>query len=94
MTYTFSAPMKDPAAALDYEMDWSAWLEDGETISAVEITSPDGALTVTNASTANGKVLWRLAGGVANIDYTITVQITTSSEQVDHRSVRIPVRDQ
>lgn len=93
-TYTFSAPMKDPEAALDYEMDWSEWLEQGETISGVQVTSSDAALDVSNASTSDGKVLWRLTGGVASSDYFVTVQITTSSGQVDHRTVRVPVRNQ
>ncbi len=92
MSFTFTAPRKDPAATLDYQMDWSAVLADGETITAQTVTSITG-ITISGVSQASGIVRWRVAGGTSGTSYPITVQITTSAGQIDQRTVQLPVRD-
>lgn len=97
MSYSFTAPIKDPSAVLDYVMDWSPWLATGETIIASPlplVTSANPAMTVANISVSDGdKVRFRLSGGNAGSDYLVTVRITTSSGQVDERTIRIQVRE-
>lgn len=93
MSFTFTAPRKDPAATLDYEMDWSAVLADGETITAEDVTCADDDITISGVTQASGIVRWRVAGGTSGSSYQVTVEITTSAGQVDQRTVSIPVRD-
>lgn len=97
MSYSFTAAPKDPSALLDYEMDWSAWLAEGETIVSSPlpvVSSSAPALTVGTVSVSGGtKVRFRIGGGVAGQNYTVTVRITTSIGQIDERSVLYRVRE-
>ena len=88
MSTTFQAPPKDPAAILIHAMDWTAWLETAETISAQTATSSVPAeLVIDQVAQATGVVTWRVQGGTAGKKYTVTIQITTSSGRRDERSV-------
>lgn len=94
MSYSYIAPAKDPEAILDYQMDWTDWLLAGETIIAEAVVPSDPALLISGVTLAGtGAVQWRTAGGVAGRDYLVTVSITTSTGQIDQRTVRIPVRE-
>jgi hypothetical protein len=93
MTFTFDAPWKDPNSTLDYSMDWSGWLDDGETITSQQVTADPAGLTVSNVSGASGVVRWRLAGGTVGTVYYVTVRVTTSVGQIDDRTVRIRIKD-
>lgn len=88
MSTTFQAPTKDPAAILFHEMDWTSWLADGETITAQSAASsaPDDML-IDQVTQAAGVVTWRVRGGTAGRKYAVTVQITTSDNRRDERSV-------
>lgn len=87
-----SAYLKDPAAVLDYAVDWNDWLAVGETITAVDVVVPAG-LTEGATTNAAGVVTVWLSGGTADVDYTVTFHITTSAARQDERSIRILVRD-
>lgn len=94
MSYEFTAPIKDPAAVLDHGMDWSDWLDEGETITGTPtvVSSPAG-LTIGTVTHANGIVSWRVSGGTLGQDYIATCRVTTSAGRVEERSVRYRVRD-
>ena len=88
--------IKDPDAVLDYGVDWSPWLETGETISTSEWTaSPDG-LTVMDepapGMSGTSTLVW-LSGGVAGRTYRVTNRITTTAGRIDERSIEIRVRE-
>jgi hypothetical protein len=87
MSTTFQAPTKDPAAILFHEMDWSSWLDEGETIDAETVTSSDAALIIDQVLEASGVVTWRVRGGAAGKRYTVTVRVETSDGRTDERSV-------
>ena len=87
-------PAKDPADVVDESFDWTAFLKDGETITAASITvSPSGQLTATSAQIASGIVSTRVSGGVAGRKYDLTCQITTSSGNTVNRKASLAVRD-
>ena len=92
MSFTFTAAPKDPQASLRHSIDWSPWLESGETITAQTVTAPDG-ITTDQVTQADGVVSYRISGGTAGGDYKITCQITTSTGRVDQRSVLYRVRE-
>jgi hypothetical protein len=83
--------VKDPAAQLDYTVDWTTWL-DGRTIAASVFTVPVGLTKVSESNdTTSATVI--VSGGSAGLAYTITNQITTSTGLVDERSFIIRVQD-
>lgn len=94
MSYEFTAPVKDPAAVLDYGMDWSGWLDEGETIvGAPTVVAVPAGLAITAITHADGVVNWRVSGGTADADYIVTCGIETSLGRADERSVRFRVGD-
>lgn len=83
---------KDPAADLDYEWDWTAWLATGETITAATVSSVPTGLTVgAVTNTATTATVW-LSGGASDTTYTVSCQVTTSAGRVDVRSIGITVQ--
>lgn len=93
MSYEFTAPSKDPSAVLDYGMDWTNWLDAGETISAQSVVVAPAGLTIGQVMQADGIVSWRVSGGTLGQDYIATCRVTTSIGRVDERSVRYRVRE-
>lgn len=91
---TSSIMTHDPQAKLDYAVDWSAWLETGETISASTWTVPSGITEATPAPSNTGTVatIW-LSGGTIGQRYTVTNHITTTMGREDDRSLYIVVED-
>ncbi len=92
MTNAF--PPKDPAAVLDYEFDWSAWLAQGETIvepAVIEATGMDINPGSKTTQIADGKVTFWLGGGVAEKFYEVSCQVTTSAGRTDRRTVPLRV---
>jgi hypothetical protein len=94
MSQPFSAPPKDPSAVLTHAMDWTAWLDAGETITAETVTSSAPAvLVIDQVAEAGGVISWRVAGGLARVTYIVTVSVTTSAGRIDQRSVAYRVRE-
>ena len=83
---------KDPQAVLDFEFDWSNWLQSGETISSHDITVPTGITLASDAESGGIVTVW-LSGGTDGTNYIVACEITTSSARTDERSMRILVAD-
>lgn len=81
---------KDPAALVDFSVDWSSWLATGETISTSEWTAPDGISTSAATSDDTTATVW-LSGGTANSTYRVSNKISTSDSRVDERSFLVRV---
>jgi hypothetical protein len=97
MSYTFEAPIKDPHAILRHSMDWAqkGWLQAGEAIQGLPevISSAPTELVVDQVAQANGQVSWRVSGGLAGVNYTVTVRISTNQGRTDDRSILYKVRE-
>lgn len=87
MTTTFQ---KDPAATLDYSVDWTEFLDTGEAISASTWTVPDGITQVTTSFTDTKGIIW-LSGGTLGKSYEIVNRITTDNNpaRIDERTIVI-----
>jgi len=83
---------KDPAADLDFYVDWSEWLADGETIAQSEFTIPDGIESHDDGNNDTASVVW-LSGGSPGRRYRVTNQITTSEDRIDERTLIIEVQN-
>ena len=85
--------VKDPNAVLDYVIDWSDWLEVGETILSSEWAMNGDATIAHNTYTDTVATVW-VSGGTAT--FTVTNSITTTSVPVarqDDRSLTIKVKN-
>jgi len=92
-TYT-----KDPDSTLNYSIDWSSWLDSGETIDSstwivpAGLTEGSGAYASTSGSAST--TIW-LSGGTSGVDYRVTNRITTDATppKIDDRTILIKVRE-
>lgn len=94
-----SVYLKDPAANLDYSIDWAAgYLTEGQSVIASSWTIlPDdaggGGLTI-NAETMSGTLTSvTLAGGVPGRHYRVANRIILSNGTSDERSLVLRVDD-
>ena len=82
---------KSPEANLDYTIDWTAWLDAGETISTSSWSAETGVTLVANThGTATTQTF--IAGGTVGMDYRVTNTITTSAARTDSRSFVLRLR--
>lgn len=81
----------DPAAVLDYEWDWSAWLG-ADTIASHTVTAADGLTVDSTEATTTAVTAW-LSGGSVGASYAVTCHIITAAGREDDRTVTIAVME-
>ncbi len=79
---------KDPAAELDYSIDWTAWL-DGDTIATSEWTVPGGLAKESDQETTQVTTVWLSGGGPPGRHYLVKNRITTAAGRTDERTIEI-----
>ena len=85
---------KQPDEYLDYNVDFTDWMPDGDIITSAEVTvSPAGELTSNNIMILNPIVKFWLADGVNGSTYKLTVKITTDGGRIKEDELKIRVRD-
>ena len=86
--------LKDPAAVLDYAVDWGAeYLSDDALLSSdwtVSPVEPEGAI-VTGSGFDLLVATVQVAGGRPGRVYRVTNQVTTASGREDRRSIMLRV---
>lgn len=83
-------PDKDPDAVLDYELNWSAWLN-GDSIATSTWDVPSGLTKVSDSFTSTATKIW-LSGGSYGQTYAIRNRITTAAGRTDDRTVSLRIR--
>lgn len=82
----------DPNAVLDYTIDWSGYLTEGDTIAdsawSATPTSPS-ALTVGASEFTDTTATVRISGGTSGTTYYLTNRVTLASGQIDDRSIAL-----
>lgn len=94
MVRPIGTAIKDPAAVLDYTLDWDAedWLG-ADTITGTPVwTVPSGLTKDSQSNTTTTATAW-LSGGTADQDYDVACKITTTAGRTDERTIRIQVRN-
>jgi hypothetical protein len=81
---------KDPDAVLDYQLDWSDWLPDGDTIATSVWSVPVGLTEDSDTNTTTTATVW-LSGGTAGTEYQVANTITTADGRTDERTIKIKV---
>lgn len=90
--------LKTPAERKRYAIDYSDWLDTGETVASyVFAVSPTTAsplvVDATSISNSNKVLVFFVSGGLANTQYTVDVKATTSGGQVKEDTVLFNVRE-
>lgn len=83
---------KDPSDILDYEVDWSEWLESTETIDTVTWSVPTGLTQTDDDVTDTTATVW-LSGGTAGTTYEVACKILTTAGRTAERSFRVRCED-
>lgn len=86
---------KDPAAVLDYTVDWADWLAVvGDTIASATALG-DGVTVNSSAVVAGTKVVVWVSGGAALTTASVTIKITTASTpaRIDERTIWFKVKN-
>lgn len=88
-----SWPAKDPNEVLDYRVDWTDRLLDGETISTSDFTLASGDVMIDSepSPVAGVATVW-LSGGTEGTVSVLTNRITTSSARTYDQSARLRIR--
>jgi hypothetical protein len=85
---------KDPAAVLDYQLDWDvandSWLA-GDTIAGVVWTVDTGLIRDSQSNSTTAAKVW-LSGGTAGTTYQVACRITTAAGRSDERTFRVAVK--
>lgn len=92
---TLQTFIQDPDAKLDYSLDWSEWLTDGDSVqtSSWEV-SPEGPTLSDNSVNDAGTIttIW-FAGGTVNSRYVLTNHIVTVDGREDDRSITVKLTE-
>ena len=83
--------IKDPNATLDYQIDWSDWLNDDIIIDSTWITE-DGLTKVSDSFVDTVTTVW-FSGGVDQSRYEATNRIMTANGRIDDRTIRIKCKE-
>lgn len=104
---SYKWPNKDKDETLDYSIDWSRFLYDGESIvsSLWYVNDADGVkqqliipiaingLYSVNYTSSATVTTITLSGGYTNTTYKITCSITTTRGMVVERTVTLPIKE-
>jgi hypothetical protein len=89
--------LKDPAAVLDYTIDWGAeYLAADEMLAASEwsvIPDEPGGVSVAGSDFDASTSTVKAAGGIAGHLYSLANRLTTGSGRIDERSIVIRVEN-
>jgi len=88
--------VKDPAAVVDYTVDWSSGYLAGDTLTSSGfsvVPAETGGLTVDTETHDGTTASVTLSGGVAGHVYRVTNQITTTAGYTDERSLTIRIAE-
>ena len=85
-------PDKDPDEVLDYDIDWSARLDTGDTISASLFSVAAGDVVVDSDSHQNTETKVWLSGGTNSTVAAILNPITTAAGRQFDQTVRLRIR--
>lgn len=81
--------IKDPDARLDFVIDWSEWVVEGDSITS-SVWLP-GGLDASDESLDGARATVWLSGGTPGVTYKVTNRVTTSAGRIDDRTLDVLV---
>lgn len=90
----FPRRVHDPDAVLDYPMDWSAWLSEGDSLASATVTPADPAVTVADPVQVTGAVVVpRISGGTPGTNVDVRYHVVTTNGLEDDRSITLVIKE-
>lgn len=83
-------PFKDPDEVLDYQLDWSARLDEDTIVTSTWVV-PTGITKDSDTNTTDTTTIW-LSGGTTGEAYTLANRITTVGGRTMDQSVKIKIK--
>lgn len=91
---TIDTKYKRPDEVLDYDVDYSRWLESTDTIASISVAkSGSGSVVIDSSSFTDSLVKVWLSAGTDGEENTITVTATTAEARVKEKCFRIKIKD-
>ena len=84
---------KQPADVLDYDFDYSDWLDDRVDTIATQTVTADTGVTVGTVSNASGVVKAFVSGGTDGVTYKVTCTMTSAGGRVKQAEIEIKVKE-
>jgi hypothetical protein len=88
--------LKHPADDAPYAVDFAQLLEEDETlesVTSIEAVPDDGEIDLGAGSIDGTRVVFRVRGGLQDVDYSVTVVVSTSSQNTLAGVGRLRLRD-
>lgn len=85
----------DPQAVLDYPVDWSAWLVEGDTLLDVTVTAEAGITVDSVQPPVDGVAVAWISAADATVGetYTVTYHAVTANGLEDDRSILLKIQE-
>lgn len=83
---------KQPSEKLDYDIDYSLWLYDGDSVSTVSVVVPDGLTLISSTVDSPVVKLW-VSGGVNGSTYKLEITATTAHQRIKQDELKIKVKE-
>ncbi len=84
---------KRPEDQLDYDVDFSRWLTDGDVILTAEAIAPQGSLVIKSVEVFDHVVKVWIFGGDVGKTYEVNVAVTTDKNRVKEESFILRVSE-
>ena len=84
---------KQPVEIVDYDIDYSEWLTEGDNVSAATVSVVPSGLTVDSVFINDPRVKIWLSGGTNGTTYKLTVNTTTADGRIKQDEFKIRVKD-
>ena len=85
--------LKDPAAVVDYAIDWAGGYLDGRTIAASQWHIEPAGVAIAGTVIEPQRTVATLAGGIAGNVHRITNSVTLSDGRSDERTLVVRVEN-
>ena len=85
---------KQPVDVVDYDIDYSEWLSEGDTIESATVTvAPATNLVIDSLFVNDPRIKIWVSGGTNGVTYKVTVTATTADGRVKQDEFRVKVKD-
>ena len=85
---------KQPVDVVDYDIDYSEWLSDGDTLESATVTvAPATNLVIDSVFVNDPRIKIWVSGGTNGVTYKVTVTATTADGRVKQDEFRVKVKD-
>jgi hypothetical protein len=84
---------KQPGDTLDYDIDASEWLTQGDNLTGSVVTVDDQSLTIGNTVLSDDRLKIWLSGGIDLTNYKITAKLNTEDGRTKEIDFQIRVKE-